>query len=299
MDQAQAQARRFGDLLREYRRAAELTQEELAERVGVSPRSISEMERGGAHVPRRDTVALLATALGLSGPQREALEALVHERRRQSTAAPLEPVSQRPKHNLPRLLTSFVGRELELADLAPLVASSLLLTLVGAGGVGKTRLAQELMRQQAASYLDGAWLVELAGLTDASLLPGAVAAAVGLQDIQARDVSGVLTDYLGHQHLLLVLDNCEHLVDACARLVVQLLRACRELHILVTSREPLAVPGEVIRRVLPLEVPDLRPRRCSSWSSPTRLVAPVLTRSPRSTVWRLSMTICAPRWAGR
>ncbi|HYW88712.1 MAG TPA: helix-turn-helix domain-containing protein, partial [Chloroflexota bacterium] len=248
---------RFGELLRDYRRAAGLTQEELAERASVSPRSISEMERGGAHVPRRDTIALLTQALGLSGPEREAFEGLIDERRRQSTVSQFELASERPHHNLPRLLTSFVGRELELEELAPLLASSPLLTLVGAGGVGKTRLAQELVRDQTDSYVDGSWLVELAGLTDASLLPGTVAAAVGLHDIQTRNVTGVLAEYLRHRHLLLVLDNCEHLVDACAELVVQLLRTCRGLHVIATSREPLAIPGEVIRRVLPLEVPDL------------------------------------------
>jgi non-specific serine/threonine protein kinase len=250
----------FGDVLRDYRRAAGLTQEELAERAGVSPRSISEMERGGAHIPRRDTVALLAGALELAGPEREAFEALINQRRRQvtSTSTHGDLSFEHPRHNLPRLLTSFVGREPELEQLAPLVASSPLLTLVGAGGVGKTRLAQELVRQQADGYVDGSWLVELAGLVDASLLQGAIAASVGLHDIQTRNVTGVLTEYLSQRHLLLVLDNCEHLVDAVASLVVHLLRACRGLHVLVTSREPLAIPGEVIRRVLPLDVPDLR-----------------------------------------
>ncbi len=250
---------RFGDLLRDYRRAAGLTQEELAERAGVSPRSISEMERGGTHVPRRDTIALLASALDLGEHERQAFESLIDARRRQTTAPDTDPTHERerPRHNLPRLLTSFVGREPELQELAALMASSPLLTLVGTGGVGKTRLAQELVREHADSYLDGSWLVELAGLTDASLLPSTVAAAVGLHDLQAHNVVGVLTEYLSQRHLLLVLDNCEHLIDVCAELVVRLLRACRGLHVLATSREPLAIPGEVLRRVLPLRVPDL------------------------------------------
>ncbi len=252
---------RFGELLRDYRRTAGLTQEELAERAGISPRSISEMERGGAHVPRRDTVALLASALELDDTARQGFEALVDDRRRSlmsDTESAFEHERQRARHNLPRPLTSFVGRESELQELPRLLSSSPLLTLVGAGGVGKTRLAQELARNQGESYIDGVWLVELAGLTDASLLPVTVAAAVGLHDLQARDVTGALTEYLSDRGLLLVLDNCEHLVDACADLVVHLLRHCRELHVLATSREPLVIPGEIIRRVSPLTVPDLQ-----------------------------------------
>ena len=145
----------FSDRLREHRRAVGLTQEELAERAGVSPRSISEMERGGAHVPRRDTVAMLVRALGLVGPDRVAFEALVDGRRRPRRSPTLEqtPIHQapsaeitieRPRHNLPRPLISFVGREQELSELGRDRPTAALLTLVGAGGVGKTRLAQEL-----------------------------------------------------------------------------------------------------------------------------------------------------------
>jgi non-specific serine/threonine protein kinase len=223
------------------------------------------MERGGAHVPRRDTVTLLASALQLEDREREAFDALIDARRHQAANAasdvddpPEEAAPARTRHNLPRPLTSFVGRESELAELAGLLSAAPLLTLVGAGGVGKTRLAHELARIEADRYVDGAWLVELAGLTDASLLPATLAAAVGLNDLQASDVVGALSEYLNHRDLLLVLDNCEHLVDACAELVAQLLRQCRGLQVLATSREPLAIPGEIIRRVLPLQVPDLQ-----------------------------------------
>src|SRR5262249_21246535 len=143
----------LGELLRDYRRAAGLTQEQLAERSGVSPRSISEMERGGEHVPRPDTVALLARALCLGGSSRKELESSVPARRkavqlerRGHGPAPAE--HARTKHNLPRALTSFVGREPELDRLADVLATTPLLTLVGAGGIGKTRLAQELARGQ-------------------------------------------------------------------------------------------------------------------------------------------------------
>ena len=259
---------RFGDLLRDHRRAVGLTQEELAERAGVSPRSISEMERGGAHIPRRDTVARLVRALGLAGAEREAFESLVEDSRRPRPTLDRPPIprpspaversAERPKHNLPRSLTSFVGREQELAELAHVLPTTPLLTLVGAGGVGKTRLAQELVRNHFASYADGSWLVELAGLADPSLVPSAVATAVGLRDLHARNVMPLLTEYLHPLKVLLVLDNCEHLVAACAELVAHLLRACPHLQVLATSREPLAIAGEVTWRVPPLELPDLQ-----------------------------------------
>ena len=260
---------KFGELLRDHRRAADLTQEELAERAGISPRSISDLERGGAHVPRRDTVGLIARALGLTGSEREAFESLVERRRRRGYSQPEHELASRAhaearfaptpvprKHNLPRALTSFIGREPELAELGPILAGAPLLTLVGPGGVGKTRLAEELVRTHATDYADGCWVVELAGLADPALLPGAVAAAVGLRDFHAGDTTARLAEYLRSRQLLIVLDNCEHLIAACADLAARLLRACPYLQVVATSREPLAVSGETIWRVPPLEVPN-------------------------------------------
>ena len=244
---------RFGELLREYRRAAGLTQEELAEQAGVSPRSISGWESGGAHLPRRDTLAMLVRALGLHETEREALEAAID---RPAIRRPLP--QERPAHNLPRTLSSFVGRERELNELQQILGDAALLTLVGTGGVGKTRLALELVRDQVPNYADGVWLVELAGATDSTVIPGVVAAAVGLRDADAPDVTSTLTEHLRGKHLLLVLDNCEHQVDASARLAAHLLRSCPRLHILATSREPLAIEGEIAWRVPPLELPDVQ-----------------------------------------
>ncbi|MBV9169459.1 MAG: helix-turn-helix domain-containing protein, partial [Chloroflexi bacterium] len=261
---APSEAAIFSDLLRDHRRAAGLTQEELAERAGVSPRSISELERGGAHVPRRDTVALLVRALGLSGADREAFERLIDNRRRlrpgPTASQPRQtPTPQRPPmNNLPRSLTTFVGRDHELENLVPVLATAPLLTLVGAGGVGKTRLAQEIVRHNAPRYPDGAWIVELAGLTDPALVTDAVARVLGLRDIRGGDTTQRLTDYLRDKRLLLVLDNCEHLVAACAALSTHLLGECADLQILATSREPLAVAGEATWLVRPLEVPDIQ-----------------------------------------
>lgn len=254
---------RFGELLREHRRAAGLTQEQLAERAGVSPRSISELERGGSHVPRRDTVALVARALALPVEARAALDALAMERRKtvrartQTQRAASVLSAAVPGHGLPRLLTSCIGRERELTELPPLLASVPLMTLTGPGGVGKTRLAQEILRAGIERYSDGVWFVELAGLTEPALLPSSVADGVGLHDVPASNVTDALVQYLADKHALLVLDNCEHLVDVCARLVAELLGRAPRVHVLATSREPLAIAGEVVRHVLPLAVPDL------------------------------------------
>jgi predicted ATPase/DNA-binding XRE family transcriptional regulator len=257
----------IGDLVRTRRRAAGITQEELAERAGLSPRSISEVERGGAHVPRRDTVALLARALNLAGSERASFEALIEHHRRGRVRGRRERASsghspyatvrvpERPNHNLPRSLTSFVGRERELAELTRLLPTRALLTLVGAGGIGKTRLARELAASQLDVYRDGVRLVELAGIADPAELPAAIAAAVGLErSSRADDVTAALVAHLEPEQLLLVLDNCEHLVEACAELGARLLRACPRLRILATSREPLSIAGEGVWPVPPLEL---------------------------------------------
>jgi predicted ATPase/transcriptional regulator with XRE-family HTH domain len=263
----------FGELLRDHRRAAGLTQEELAERAGLSARSISELERGGAQVPRRDTVALIVRALGLAGADRAAFEASVERRRGPRMASSHDHVlefdrqpsaAERAMHNLPRQLTSFVGRESELDELAHILSAggglhSALLTLVGAGGVGKTRLAVELSGTVVKSYADGVWLVELAGLSDPALVPGAVATVLGLVAPPGRTITEALVDYLKPRQVLLLVDNCEHLVQACAEVLAPLLRECRQLQVLATSREPLTVPGEVTWRVPPLELPDALP----------------------------------------
>jgi non-specific serine/threonine protein kinase len=247
----------FGDLLRQYRRAAGLTQEELAEQASVSPRSISGWESGGAHLPRRDTLAMLMRALGLQGLEREALESSIE---RQPTRRHFTP--GRPEHNLPRTLSSFVGREGELLALRQLLSTTPLLTLVGTGGVGKTRLALELVRSRVTSYADGVWVVELAPVVDGAVIPAAVATALGIRDAVTRNVIGALVDHLRGKELLLVFDNCEHQVDACARLAAHLLRKCPRLQIVATSREPLAVEGEMAWRVPPLDLPD-SPERLS------------------------------------
>jgi predicted ATPase/DNA-binding CsgD family transcriptional regulator/Tfp pilus assembly protein PilF len=160
------------------------------------------------------------------------------------------------RHNLPTSLSSFVGRERELAEAQARLSEARLLTLTGVGGCGKTRLALEVGRAVLDCYVDGVWLVELAALTEAALVPQSAAAVFGTRETPAEPIATALATTLRGQSLLLVLDNCEHLLDACAQLVDALLRACPELRVLATSREPLGITGELAWRVPSLPVPD-------------------------------------------
>jgi len=161
--------------------------------------------------------------------------------------------------NLPATLTSFVGRKQEITDIRVLLTGTTrLVTLTGAGGVGKTRLAIEAAArlQQARVFDDGVWLVELAALSDPRVLAQTVAAVFQLQEEPERDFVSVLIDALSARYMLLILDNCEHLVDACATFAHSILRSCPRVSILATSREPLGIDGETTRRVPSLPRPD-------------------------------------------
>jgi predicted ATPase/DNA-binding CsgD family transcriptional regulator len=156
---------------------------------------------------------------------------------------------------LPADVTSFVGRQRATTHVRHLLSESRLITLTGVGGVGKSRLALHVARQLRRAFPDGVLLVELAKLDDPALVGSAVLAALGLTDTSAREHTDVLIDHLEDKRLLLVMDNCEHLLTACARLVATLLPAAPGLRVLATSREPLGIDGEQIWRVPPLSVP--------------------------------------------
>jgi predicted ATPase/DNA-binding CsgD family transcriptional regulator len=161
-----------------------------------------------------------------------------------------------PRGVLPLQATGFVGRRKELADVRRLLGSSRILTLAGPPGVGKTRLALRTGEEVGRRFRDGVWVAELEGLRDPSLLAQEVARALGLYDASIGWAVETLAHHLGPRRLLLVVDNCEHLLDACALLVGSLVRSCPRLHVLATSRQSLGVSGETVFRVSPLSIPD-------------------------------------------
>ncbi|MGH2376730.1 MAG: adenylate/guanylate cyclase domain-containing protein, partial [bacterium] len=168
---------------------------------------------------------------------------------------PLQSLDSLP-NNLPRQLTSFVGREREMAEVRRLLFTTPLLTLTGPGGCGKTRLALQTAAELLEEFADGAWLVDLAALSDATLVAQTIASSLGVREQPGRPVLTTVTDYLRRRRLLLVLDNCEHLIAGCAEVAAALLRACPHLRILVTSREALRVGGELVWPVPSLSTPD-------------------------------------------
>src|ERR671917_215925 len=174
----------------------------------------------------------------------------------EAETAPRTP--ERPPNNLPLELSSFVGREKELTEVERLLEDTRLLTLTGSGGCGKTRLALAAADELSEGFEEGVWLVELVPLTDPSLVPQAVAATLGVREQPGRSLTEMLSGYLGSKKLLLVLDNCEHLIEACAELAESLLRFCPGLCVLATSREALGITGEVAWPVPSLSLPDLR-----------------------------------------
>ncbi len=168
------------------------------------------------------------------------------------------PISAResPRHNLPAQLSRFIGREQEISQVQELLADNRLVTLTGSGGVGKTRLAFKVGEASLEAYLNGVWLVELATQADPDLVPRTCAHALGILESPDVPLQDSLAGFLEKKHLLLILDNCEHVIAACAHLVNEMLKACPKLHILATSREIMGLFGETAFRVPPLSYPD-------------------------------------------
>jgi predicted ATPase/DNA-binding XRE family transcriptional regulator/tetratricopeptide (TPR) repeat protein len=255
MSQELPETELFGGWLRKQRRLLDLTQQELADEVGCARVTLRRIEAGTLR-PSRELAKVLLECFGIPGGQQEDWIRFARGLAPMpGVGAPLE-ASVRTS-NLPVSPTSFIGRDKEKNEIAFLSERSPLVTILGAAGIGKTRLSLQVAQSQAASYPEGAWLIELAPIRDPLLLPRIVATAIGLRDEPQRPVIDMLCDYLHGKRLLIVLDNCEHLVDACAKLADRILSTAPSVRILASSREALNIPGEVTYLIPPLEIPEI------------------------------------------
>jgi predicted ATPase/DNA-binding CsgD family transcriptional regulator/DNA-binding XRE family transcriptional regulator len=248
----------FGEALRRFRHGRRLTQVQLARHAGLSERAISDLERGLKR-PQRATIRLLADALRLESGDVEALEQAARSRQ----VLPRVTSGGSGLPHLPAVRTSFVGRQDDVASLRTLLdpkgasqGHAQLVTLTGAGGCGKTRLAIEVARGMIDEFTDGVWFIDLSSIGDGALVSTTLLAELGVQETPDESpVESVVRRVHGRQ-LLLVLDNCEHVIDTCAELLDTLLGASLELRVLATSREALRVPGELAWRVRSLATPE-------------------------------------------
>jgi len=251
----------FAQLLRRSRRAAGLTQEELAERAGLSARAVSDLERGENRTPRRDTLELLADALHLSTEERGALTGTIQRTRAQGapSASGLRPTPEGAPSRLdtlPAQPTPFIGRDrdIEAVRARLLDLDTRLLTLTGPGGTGKTRLALQAAAAASDAFADGAFFVPLAPLSDPALVLPTIAQVLGIGESPGQTIGDILAVALHGKRLLLILDNFEQVLPA-ATPVLALLANVPTLTTLATSREPLHVRGERLYPVRPLTVP--------------------------------------------
>lgn len=259
----------FGDLLKYLRRRARLTQRELCIAVGYSEAQISRLEQNQRPPDLASLTALFVPALYIDDEplivtrlMELAAQARGEELPRSGVVTfsrsiqqeNVRTVEEEMLNNLPLQLTSFVGRELEIAEIKSLLEKAKLVTLTGSGGCGKTRLALETARQLVESYQDGIWLVELASISDPTLVLQTVASTLGISDSRDALPTLALTKYLRTKRLLLILDNCEQIITAVAQMTEEILRTCPQVQILVTSREILNLIGEVQFRVPPLSL---------------------------------------------
>ena len=233
----------FGSLLRRYRMSAGLSQEALAGRAGLSRRGIADLERGARRFPYPDTARRLSAALQLAGDHRAEF---------MGACRPAENHGAATRFKLQAEPSPLVGRVRELAELAVLLAGTRVLTLTGLGGIGKTRLALELAWRAELEHADGAVAVDLATTHDAPEVAGAVAASLGLTAAAGESTTDHLVRHLSTRDLLLILDNCEQPIGACAQLADRLVRGTSAVRLVVTSREALRVGGETVWAVPPL-----------------------------------------------
>lgn len=231
--------------LRAWRLRLGLSQAQLSARIGVAPNTLARWERGALRMLNPVVVRLALERIESAGGTA-----------RLQPESGSSPDDEHRRHNLPADPSSFIGRAAEVADLAAALQERRLLTLTGAGGVGKTRLALQVASRVVDAFPDGVWLAELAPLTDPRLVVYQVGAAVGVRPRPGQEPLRALVEALRPRCLLLLLDNCEHVLATCAELAAELLRGAPAVRILATSREFLGVPGETARRVASLSIPS-------------------------------------------
>jgi predicted ATPase/DNA-binding XRE family transcriptional regulator len=266
----------FATFLRRLRIERKLSQSELAERAKMSVEAISALERGFRKRPQAGTVDLLGAALALDTDQMQVL-------RESSRAAPRAPARKAAPHpsdagpnNLPLNLTSFVGRETEIAEIAEAVGKHRVVTLVGSGGIGKTRTSLEVAANLRDRSGDGAWFVELAPLTTGTYVPTTIAQAMKLGLTAGGDALEDLVRALAHRTCLLILDNCEHLIDAVSPVVAAIVRKCPGVRVLASSRQPLGIAGEAVYRMPALPLPQRAPTGTQALTAAEALASPAV-----------------------
>jgi predicted ATPase len=235
----------FGALLRRHRLAAGLSQEALAERARMSTRAVRALERGERRTPQFETVSLLTGALGLGAEQcRELVEAAGSRTANRQRSIAVGPWPEDGRPILPLSLTRFVGRERELAEILALMREHRLVTLTGTGGIGKTQTALRAATVFSETETTNVCFVGLASLSDPALVAQTIATALHVQEVPNHPLLETLAAFLGNKTQILILDNCEHVIQEVAVVADALLRTCPNVRILATSREALKAAGE-------------------------------------------------------
>lgn len=244
----------FGVWLRNQRRALDLSRQTFADQVGCAEVTLRRIEAATLK-PSKELASVLLQKLGI--PESERSQWIAFARGLSgfplSSAAP----SNNPITNFPIPLTTFIGRQREQEEVNHLISKNRLVTLTGTGGVGKTRLAVQVVAGVRSRFPDGVWFLDLAPLINPILVPNTLATVIGLRESAELSFKDLLINYFHARSALVVFDNCEHLIESCAQLVHSLLSACEHLSILATSREALRVAGEIPYHVPSLETPRL------------------------------------------
>jgi predicted ATPase/DNA-binding XRE family transcriptional regulator len=250
----------FGEWLKRRRGAEGWTQQQLAQKISCSTSALRKMESEERR-PSAQIVEKLAVVFAI--PQNERKTFLRFARGdwhafsdSSVVEAPWHVSNSEPQSNLPSSITSFIGREKEQGEVIDLLRKNRLVTLAGAGGIGKTRLAIQVGHQLLSTYPDGVWFIPLDSLSDPTRVPQTVAATFDIREGPSQPIIETLKNVFRQKTLLLIIDNCEHLLSACAQLIKTLLTYCPNLRVLTTSRELLKVEGEAIYYLPPLSTPE-------------------------------------------